>query len=270
MLNSTNMNSKINESEKVLETSRLSGKFSSPGVKISSCIRLALGFAAAFSAGALRAQDCRVDLVIDMTDAGRALAQPTADSPAFYFPLAAGYREIGNIGKTSLQTSPPPATVENLFFGALAASNYRLLTKQSAPTLLLIFEWGYIVPHVGRAVGAGGTTELADDSDETAAMTSIVGGDWLNSLPMDDVGSESQVLLGAVKVPRYYVKITALDFKSSMQKKRVVLWIARVSTEAEGLSLADALPTLISAAGPKFGKETVKPLLFAAPVIHGN
>ena len=224
---------------------------------------------AVFSAGSLLAQDCRVDVVVDMTEAGRAVARPTAERPVCYFPFARGYREMGEV-RPGQQALPAAESIEHLFFQALAADNYLLPTKQSAPSLLFVFEWGYIVPHVGRATGAGGRTEMSGNSSETDFALNLVGGQWLTSAAADDLDLQKGILTDAAKLPRYFVMITALDFKASLQKKKVLLWVARASTEAAGLSLADAIPTLISAGVPKFGKATVKPILFAAPIVRGN
>ena len=240
-----------------------------PRVKTASRLRLALLGAIAFPA-VLLADDCRVDVVVDVTNAGAQLAQPTADHPIYYFPFAQGYREMGDL--KAAQPPPRPEAVEHLFFKALTADQYRYPTKQTPPTVLLVLQWGYVAPPLARAVVSGAQPLTSDNSDEFAFAFNLVGGDRLRPETGAGVDLDPQraILTDAARQPRYFVTVTALDFKSALEKKRVLLWTARVSTEAEGLSVADALPTLIAAAGPHFGQATAKPLLFAAPIIRAD
>ena len=66
---------------------------------------LVLVLAAFLSAPLVRANDAndesdtsgqiRVDVVVDMTEAGHKIVHPTADKPAYYLPLSVGYKEFG-------------------------------------------------------------------------------------------------------------------------------------------------------------------------------
>jgi hypothetical protein len=50
-----------------------------------------------------------VNVVVDLTEAGRTVAPPTKEKPAFYYPVLAGYRESGSL--VAGETSPPPTAV---------------------------------------------------------------------------------------------------------------------------------------------------------------
>jgi hypothetical protein len=72
-----------------------------------------------------------------------------------------------------------------------------------------------------------------------------------------DPSLRSQSLTDAARNPRYYVTVSALDFAAATrQKKAVVLWTAHVSTDLEGHTFEEVLPTLIASGAPMFGKDT--------------
>jgi len=229
-------------------------------------LRSAFVLAALVPAGTLFASDTiRADVLVDVTDAGGAVAPATPGQPVYYLPFPVGYHDKGG-AKPGERTPPAPDQIEHLFAKALAADGYLLCSKQLPPSIVLTFEWGYAAPAIGRATVLGGRTEISDsDSD---VMRTIVGGKWLANVQIDDPGAERQILQDAAGVPQYYATVTALDYKAMLQKKRVPLWIARLSTEAAGVSADDALATIIAAGGPRFGKRTMKPLLIVTPIVH--
>jgi hypothetical protein len=82
-----------------------------------------------------------------MTEAGRKITPPTKESPAFYYPVLAGYRESGSL--VAGETSPPPTPVAKLLAKALAAQHYYVVgTKTPPPSLILVFHWGYMNPQI--------------------------------------------------------------------------------------------------------------------------
>jgi hypothetical protein len=87
--------------------------------------------------------------------------------------------------------------------------------------------------------------------------------------PMHQNPSPRQDLAeNATRAPRYYFMVSALDFKSAAeQKKFVVLWTARISTELAGHTLGEVLPTLITEGTPAFGRDTDGPHFSEDPII---
>lgn len=53
-----------------------------------------------------------VNVVVDLTEAGRSVAPPTKEKPAFYYPVLAGYRESGSLvaGENSPRPRPSPSS----------------------------------------------------------------------------------------------------------------------------------------------------------------
>jgi hypothetical protein len=70
-----------------------------------------------------------------------------------------------------------------------------------------------------------------------------------------------------VTAPRYYVLVSAFDFKSWLHHKPVLLWRAHVSTELWGHYFDEVIGTLINTATPLFGRETKVPHFVTAPTL---
>ena len=94
----------------------------------------------------------RVDVVVDMTEAGRKIARPTPDKPAYYLPISVGYKAFGYAHHFQ---RPPPNEwdIQHALAIALYQQGYQLMSKQRHPSLVLMFWWGYMAPQdlaVGR------------------------------------------------------------------------------------------------------------------------
>lgn len=117
-------------------------------------IRVALVLAALVpTAAALGASDdesdhssqVRVDVVVDMTEAGHKIPHPTPNQPAYYLPISVGYKEVGYA--RHFQRPPPNEwEVQHALAVALYKEGYRLMTKAGHPSLVLVFWWGYMTP----------------------------------------------------------------------------------------------------------------------------
>jgi len=250
-------------------------------------IRLALCLAALFPARIARADDdndLRVDVVVDLTDDGAKIARPTAAHPAYFYPIVRGYTQAGAV--VPGEKPPPPSwQVQHLIAKALAEQGYLLTTKQSPPSLLLMFWWGYKAPlFVGPSSGgAGSTNSGAGANPETPGGAALAINEALQSgvmgtNVMENEGEMEQLVFGsnhdrntngytnsvrlqslsdASRVARYYVTVSALDFAAAtQQKKLVVLWTEYISTDLYGHTLDEVLPSLIAAGAPMFGRDT--------------
>ncbi len=85
-----------------------------------------------------------------------------------------------------------------------------------------------------------------DEINETNDMRRFAGG----GTPFDD-------LISDVENPRYYVIITAYDFRSAVQeKKQKLLWVTRVSIQAQGNRFDERLTTMMANASRQFGQDS--------------
>ncbi|MBC7367310.1 MAG: hypothetical protein H7343_10965 [Undibacterium sp.] len=197
--------------------------------------------------------DANVNVVVDMTDEGKKFAPPTKEKPAFYFPVVGGYREEGAI--VAGDKKPPTNPVAHLLARALAAQNYYVMgNKTPAPTLLLVFHWGYMNPQIDDNPDPDNPQKTFWNQRE---MLALVAGNTLKNV--SQFGYEHEDILQAAQDERYFVIVSAYDFKAATEKKKVLLWRAKMSTPSNRVSLAEVLPSMITAGGPRFGRETKLP-----------
>ena len=218
--------------------------------------------AALFPANRIFADEIRVDVVVDVTAEGKKAIRPTPDKPAFYLPLPAGYTERGRV-LVHYQRPPPSAPeVQRLVTEALAKQNYQPATKQSPPSLVLVYWWGYIAPEfVGpqksKKIGRGG--EFVNEVE----MLSMVGGETVDTKNTYD--PQIQEIIAASRHPRYYLLVSAFDYQAWLHHNSVLLWRAHVSCPVWHHYLDQVLPTLINTGAPLFGQETTAPVLITTP-----
>ena len=205
-------------------------------------------------APALAQPSIRVAIASDITEEGQNTPVPTADKPVFYYAVTPGYVNVG----TALagETSPSKSYVQRLFARALAGRGYHYQrTGKTPPPIALLLQWGYAVPDINADM------QFVNEAD----METLVMG--TSKLEENKFSSKVSSLYDAARLPRYYVTVTAIDFAAFAQKKTVVLWVTRASTELEANHLAEVLPTLIASAAPLFGTQSDQPRLIDAPLV---
>ena len=216
----------------------------------------ALGAASPLSAGFLgfgAPKEADVNVVVDLTEAGRKVASPTKEKPAFYYPVLAGYRESGSL--VAGEKSPPDTPVAKLLAKALAAQHYYVMgAKTPAPTLILVFHWGYMNPQIDDTGDDENPSQVFWNQKE---MLALVAGNTLKNVGA--FGFERDDILQNIRDDRYFVIVSAYDFAAAKEKKKVLLWQAKMSTPSNRVSLAEVIPSMITAGGPRFGRETKLP-----------
>ena len=227
--------------------------------------RLAFCLAALIPARTVRADDendnnLKIDVVTDVSDDGQKITRPTPAHPAYFFPIVKGYTQAGDV--VAGEKAPPPTQdVWALIYKALADQGYRMASKGSPPSLLLVFWWGYKAPiFVGASSGgAGSMNSGAGASPGSNSVAQALQSGVLPTNVMVNGNEMEQLVLGsnhdrntyqanssprmyalnyASRVPRYYVTVSALDFG------------------LYGHSLDQVLPSLIAAGAPMFGRDT--------------
>ncbi len=192
---------------------------------------------------------------------------------------------------------PPKAEVEYLLGKALATQGYRIMTKASPPSLVLVFWWGHIAPQLNNTEISGPKTntdvfnrgllqspdgagfdaanpinlvdELATDQFENSfQMMSIVAGNTRDQFPTEKPNPIFQQVQQMERQPLHYLMISAYDFQDWLHHKSTLLWQAHVSTELWRRSLGDVLETMIVTSAPFLGRETRAPQFIGAPEGH--
>ena len=54
----------------------------------------------------------------------------------------------------------------------------------------------------------------------------------------------------------YFIIATAYDYAAATKDQKVVLWRTKMSTDSNGVSMDDSVPTLVANSGAYFGKES--------------
>ena len=236
----------------------------------------------------------RVDLTVitEMTPLGRQLPPVTPAKPAYYISQSGGFNQRGHApaNEKSLQE----AEVDRLLTRALAVSGYlRADPPAHPPTLAIIYTWGShnlliegdeenpslsgeIVARnlLDRAALVGGEKfaaqllKLFDEADSLSIAASarpppdgeaVIGAaqlDFLNPVNMfRRANPKNDFLVDQTANDVYYVVASAYDYAALGQKTRRLYWRTRMTVAAQGVSQEQTLPTLITTAGPYFGKE---------------
>ncbi|WP_217494427.1 hypothetical protein [Nibricoccus aquaticus] len=194
-------------------------------------------------------------VVTDVTPDGKALTQPTAEKPVYYYYKPGGFRELGEV--IANEKRPSPERIEQLLAKALEKRHYLRATKETPPpTIIVAAWWGTMNP--------GATTELGFHEDENVGveisehnkkqMLMIVGGSkftqngWINS-------EQARVMQEAVE-DRFFLFVSAYDAATAVKKEKKPLWFTRISLPSAGVSMDDVMATLVTSGGPFYGKET--------------
>ena len=208
-----------------------------------------------FAAGEARAflfsrTELQVNVNVTMTDAGRARPLPTKEKPEYYLPLLAGFLERGDI--VAGERPPPQKLVTDNLAKELAKQHYFVMGGEHAPTLILVFHWGYLNPQIHET---GDGRVVFENKREALAL--VAG----NTLDKINFGPEIDDVNRAALENRYFMIVSAYDYAAAAQeKKKVLLWRARMSAPSDGIEMKDAVASLIKSGGPHFGRETEKPV----------
>lgn len=203
-----------------------------------------------------------VNVVVDMTDAGRKIPPPTPERPVYYLPLPEGFQKVGYA--PYYQRPPPTALeVEHFIEKEFAAQGYRVMVHGSHPTLALDLVWGYM-DSTGGAIPPGWMHELLyghlGSHGPWDPHTSIPDGK-----PMDYRVSDNLKQLD--RLGRYYVIVSAFDFQDWLHHKATLLWRAHISTMIWGHYFDQVLPIMVTTAAPMLGRESTRPQFVPVPVV---
>jgi hypothetical protein len=227
-------------------------------------LTLLLGLAAAATGVSAAERLCEVNVNVALTEEGREVSPPSPEHPAYYFPVLANYRE--DDGVETGEKAPAREVLTRPLVGALMREGYHVASaKTPPPTLLLVFYWGAVSAEI---------EEMSDDPDEPdpvplneKEMLTLVGANATHHLQLS-IGR--QRVLNAAAEDRYFVIVTAYDYAEARRKKKTLLWQARMSTPAAGVTMPDVVKALVDNGAPRFGRETKQPVWARGKVRKGN
>jgi hypothetical protein len=201
---------------------------------------------AAFAAGAAaRGDEIKVAVVVDFNSGAGRLVRPSADKPAYYFPITLGYGQSGH-PEARLKDPPPTAQVQRMIARALFDQGYRVENSRNPPSLVFVLRWGLLAPGrrwereqvsplqqesmmvggLGGGPGGGGfqpdmralSSGLLDNArystGPSPGMLYLVAGDTLKDRGYnvtDPRNPRIQAILALASEPRYFIIIAAYD-----------------------------------------------------------
>ena len=237
-----------------------------------------------------------VTVITEVTPLGKLLPPVSPAKPAYYFAHAGGYAQLGDV--IANEKTLAEADVSRLLAHTLATGGY-LPADSAAhpPTLAITYSWGAHNLLVdgntdnsslsGAAIAAnlldsaalvGGQKFAAQlmtairETDSLASTFPVHGAPGIN--PVVDPGllemmnplqqlrqarPNNAFLLDQTNDDVYFVIVSAYDFAALTQKVGRLYWRTRMTIASHGVTQEQTLPTLISSAGPYFGKDMEEP-----------
>jgi hypothetical protein len=209
----------------------------------------------------------RVGVVVEMTDAGKAVARPSADKPAYYLPVVLGYREMGGILNYWQRPPPPAEDVQRTLARRLAEQGYLAAPAGQKGSLVLVSRWGVVDPEnkpfFESKDSAADRIAPVNDSE---MLGLVVGQAWYSIYPTYNPNARELIAdLREKDSSRYFLIISAYDADAYANHRQVLLWRAHVTTLYWGHYLDQVLGTLINTAVPLLGTATTEPRIITAP-----
>ncbi|HVT72405.1 MAG TPA: hypothetical protein VHD61_04660 [Lacunisphaera sp.] len=190
-------------------------------------------------------------VVTDMTPEGRALPHPSPGRPVYYRGLSLGCK----LGWVPGDLIPDEKKLGQYVAKILARQGYLYAVPgQHEPSIFLVLQWGYLQPNWANLSYMTWFVGYQQQMDVAApASVGLLG---LDVLRRDFRSDEVETMLDTLKDPAYGVIVTAFDFQTAKTDHPTAYWQTRICLPAVGKTMAAALPTMIAAAGPQFGRET--------------
>lgn len=192
-----------------------------------------------------------VNVVVDLTKAGKKARSPTPGHPVYYYPKMAPYTEEGG-SYANDQAPPPPNAIAHELAVALARQGYLVAVGKQRPDIVLAIIYGSINPVYVSMPGPGRHKSVQVMLNQ-ADMVAMVQGDDVHGL---DVAWIRKQIMDQLHYDRYFFMVTALDFNSfGPGKNPETLWRARISIPAVHVYFGDVVKTLIDKGVPFFGHD---------------
>jgi len=257
--------------------------------RISTLFVLGLGMVVAVPAEKAMAGSAVLDstVITEATEVGRQIAVPTKEHPTYAVIHSGGRHDFGSA--IAAKNSLSPEILEQRIESALAGVHYLRADPGHPATLLIVFNWGIHAalgeagnstdPGYGnlldRAALAGGSA-FANDLKKVLSLNERVQagtptGLWdmptlgatnasilfKSARPLEVFRRRDQLtenLLVQISSDCYYIVISAFDYSATGQGKRQLLWRTKLTAAAPGLSMADAISSLVAQGSAYFGR----------------
>lgn len=218
-------------------------------------------------AGLLDRPDLQVITVTDVP-AERALLRPPSDKdPVYYVAACVGFRDFA--ASMAGEKIPKQEDMIRIFSKVLAKQGFLPADEQHPPTQILVYAWGTMYPNrISLYYG----NQLMPVQLNPNQMMGFLGGDRLGLVskqgdtPMADIEgltfrpAEAAALADVATSDLYVAAVSGYDFQAAQSGQAKILWSTKISCPSRGFWLAEALPAMLTIAGPNIGRETARPV----------
>jgi len=184
--------------------------------------------------------------VTDMTMAGKQFPPPSEGNPVYYVGHSLGCR----LGSRAGEFMPEEKDMSDIMVKVLARQGYLGAKPEGPkPSLYLVLQWGCLQPERDNLYWFLGYEQLKDiGASNGAAMGMEVY--WRHARTL-----LNQTIVAYAAEPLFGIIVTAFEYESAQTANPVILWQTRIGLRATAKSMAEALPQMALAAGPRIGIE---------------
>jgi len=233
-------------------------------------------------------------IVTELTDAGRALPEPSFDKPVYYISHSMGQQDVGDAygGTHDIEYK----FLQKQLNAALVSNGYRPVDAEHPDaTQVFFFAWGMHNrmetaetmddggDDSGGGSGGGDVSANSDDIMNLLSRAKTVGGvkfanefaraladqlEWAGTTDYTQNGplrrfaerdDTTEALVYEIFDDCYYLLVYSLDLEALRSNQKKLLWTTRISTTARGISFEATLPIMINNGAYFFGRETNGP-----------
>jgi hypothetical protein len=237
--------------------------------------------------------------ITESTEAGQKVAGPTADHPVYVVIHSGGRHDFGSA--IAENKAPSPETIDRQMESSLARSHYLRADANRQPSLLIVFSWGIhgvvgegeaaidpdyrnLLDRASLVGGSGFASELRKVLIQNErAQDATPTGRWgpqqpdmrsPNAASLFQASSPFEVfrrrdqktenLLVQLSNDCYYVVISAFDSTTVGKGKSQLLWRTKLTAAAPGISMAEAIPSLIANGSRYLGRSMTEAEVFSS------
>ena len=204
-------------------------------------------------------------VVAEQPDARAPAAAASPDHPVYYVAFDGGYIEAGD--PIAGERPPGAAAMAKALQHTLAGLGYQPAAGAATPTLVLTYHWGLInrdsfATKIGTKIDPNMharlslvTTSHQDGEIENYLLDKRMLGRTNPAFRSPGILSiRERDALELAHDNRYFVVLSAYDYSSISQRQPKLVWRVKLSTLSVGVSMADALPTLLQGGAPYMGR----------------
>ena len=182
-----------------------------------------------------------------------------------------------------MEPSLPAAPIARAIRESLASQHYLPAAAHAVPSLLVIYHWGLVNrnahqvasladvdPNLKARLALVATAEQAGEI-ENFLMNRLQGRTNAAYRIPENLSVQARRILDLTRHARWFMAVSAYDYDALTRHQPKLVWRVKMSTDQRAdLTMAEALPVLLRAGGPFFGRHAEVPQILAAPLLSAD